>query len=50
MNMAINNTPKNDITITKLESEIQVLSINTKRCLAIYLLILVLVLKDTFIH
>lgn len=48
--MTINNTPKNDITITKLESEIQILSINTKWCLAIYLLILVLVLKNTFIN
>lgn len=46
--MTIRDIHKTDIE--KLKSKIQILSINTKWCLAIYLLILVLVLKNTFIH
>jgi hypothetical protein len=48
--MTLINKCKTDTIITKLKSEIKILSTNTKWLLVIYLLILFLVLKSTFIH
>ena len=48
--MKLINKYKTDTIVTKLKSEIKILSTNTKWLLAIYLLILFLVLKSTFIH
>ena len=50
MDIVVSDIRKTDTAITKLKSEIKILSTNAQWLLTIYLLILFFVLKSTFIH